>query len=174
MLFVAAFSLSCESSAGGDYPDCDVSRLSQVSFEALDADDQLTIVIQGSPCYEASLMVSISSADGSRLYEYEARFKPHVASQWDDSDLDEDAERLADQLVDPESFGLTSDLPPWLPGSEYYEENHQNIKISKQEYEELRRRDWITFTHSVHFEGWRVVAFDQESRRSIVVSEGTL
>ena len=119
-------------------------------------------------------MVSISSAGGSRLYEYEARFKPHVAVHWEDSSLDGDAERLADRFLETESFGLTSDLPQWLPEADYYEANYQIIQISKEDYEELLLKDWITYTHKVHYEGWRVVTFDPEGRRSIIVSEGKL
>ena len=119
-------------------------------------------------------MVSISSADGSRLYEYEARFKPHVAVHWEDSSLDGDAQRLAGRFLESESFGLTSDLPRWLPEADYYEANYQIIQISKEDYEELLRKDWITYTHKVHYEGWRVVTFDPENQRSIIVSEGTL
>ena len=174
LLIVTIFLLACEPSAGGDYPDCDVSRQLQVSFSGPSSVDQLAITIQGSPCYEASLEVFIASATGARLYEYEARFKPHVAVHWEDSSLDGDAERLADRFVDSESFGLTSDLPRWMPEADYYEANYQIIQISKDDYEELRRKDWITYTHSVHYEGWRVVAFDPENQRSLIVSEGTL
>jgi hypothetical protein len=174
LLVVFAILLACQSSASGDYPDCDISRQSQVSFEKPGAKDQLRVTIQGSPCYEASLAVSITSANGTRLYEYEARFKPLVASDWEDSSLDEDAERLAKRFIEPESFGVASDLPQWLPEADYYEANYQIIQISKEQYEELRTKDWITYTHSVHYEGWRVVAFDPENQRSIIVSEGTL
>lgn len=174
LLLATAFLLACESSAGDDYPDCNIARQSQVSFAGADSDDQLAITIQGSPCYDASLSVSIASATGTQLYEYEARFKPHVAVHWEDSSLDADAERLAGRFVDPESFGRTSDLPQWMPESDYYEANYQIIQISREDYEDLRHKDWITYTHSVHYEGWRVVAFDPENQRSIIVSEGTL
>ena len=174
LLVVTTVLLACESSVGDDYPDCDVLRRSQVSFAGPDSKDQLEITIQGRPCYEASLAVSIVSAEGSRLYEYEARFKPHVAVHWEDSSLDEGAERLADRFIEAESFGLTSDLPQWLPEMDYYEANYQIIQISKEHYEELLLKDWITYRHKVHYEGWRVVTFDPEDKRSIIVSEGTL
>jgi hypothetical protein len=114
------------------------------------------------------------SESGNVLYEYEAKFKPLVAVHWEDSSLDKDAERLADRFVDPESFGLTGELPKWLPEADYYEANYQILQISRERYEELLRKKWITYTHSVHYEGWRVVAFDPENQTSIVVSEGTL
>ena len=174
LLAATVFLFSCESSAGDDYPDCDVSRQSLVSFAGPDSKDQLAVTIQGSPCYEASLTISIASATGTRLYEYEASFKPHTAVHWEEPGLDGVAERLADRLVDPESFSLTSGLPQWLPEADYYEANYQVIQISKEQYEELRTKDWVTYTHSVHYEGWRVVAFDPENQRSIIVSEGTL
>ena len=154
--FVAVSLLACQSFASSDYPNRDVSRMSQVSFEGSGTTDRLTIAIHGSPCYEASLAINISSANGTQLYKYESRFKPHVAVQWDDSRLDGDAEQLADRLVDPESFGLTSDLPPWRPDADYYEEHYQSIKISKEEYEKLRKGHWITYTHPIHYQGWRV------------------
>jgi hypothetical protein len=141
LLIVTTFLFACESSAGGDHPDCDISRQSQVSFAGPDSEDQLVITIQGSPCYEASLAVSIESATGTRLYEYEARFKPHVAVHWEDSSLNEDAERLADRFIEPESFSLTSDLPRWLPEADYYEAHYQIIQISREDYEALLLKD---------------------------------
>ncbi len=160
--------------ASNDYPDCDISREFQVSIEEKGSKDQLLITIQGSPCYEASLIVSITSEDGDRLYEYIARFKPHTPTNWEDPNLGEDAKYIAERFADPISFGLTSELPVWMPEADYYEEHYQTIQVSREEYERLRQKSWITYTHLIHYEGWRVLAFDPENQRSIVVSEGTL
>jgi hypothetical protein len=173
-LFILTCLVACDSSIGSEYPDCSVTRESQVSFTGLDSNDRLSLTIKGSPCYEASLSVSITSDTGKVLYEYKSKFKPLVAAQWDDSDLDEDAEILADRFVDPAAFGLTNELPEWLPESDYYEANYQKIQISREDYEQLRLKRWVTYTHPIHYEGWRVVAFDPENQHSIVVSEGTL
>ncbi|MEM7284234.1 MAG: hypothetical protein AAF438_21730, partial [Pseudomonadota bacterium] len=78
------------------------------------------------------------------------------------------------ELSDPASLGITSELPPWLPNPDYYDSHYQVVQIDKEEYEMLRTKNWISYTHSVHYEGWRVVAFDPDNQRSIIVSEGTL
>ena len=131
-------------------------------------------MIRGTPCYNASLAVFITSSKGTRLYKYEAEFKPHVAAHWQDPSLDRNAKELADRFVDPTSFSLGSSLPEWMPESDYYEANAQVIRVGRDEYEKIRIRDWITYTHPLHYEGWRIVAFDPENERAIVVAEGIL
>lgn len=160
--------------SGSGSPDCDITRESAVSVAGQDSKDRLIVSIKGSPCYEASLAVSVISEGGGQLYEYVARFKQHTSSHWEDPSLDEDARYVVERFVDPNAFGLTSELPLWMPEADYYEQHYQSIQISREDYDELRQKAWVTYTHPIHYEGWRVVAFDRENQRSIVVSEGTL
>ena len=157
---------------GSDYPNCDISRETQVSFSNPDATDRLSITISGKPCYEASLTILITAQGGRQLYRYEAPFKLHVAIQWDDPGLDKDAERLANRLFDDYWFGLTSELPAWLAEEEYSEANYQIVQIGRDYYEALRESHWATYSHPIHYEGWRVITFDPGKNEAVVVSEG--
>ena len=159
---------------GDSPPDCDVSGDMKISFSSEDATDVLSITISESPCYEASLEVSIVSEDGDLLYHYEAPFKPHVATQWDDPGLATDAKRSVDRFMDDISFERTSDLPAWLPEDEYYEANYQVVQIDRAYYDKLRDNDWSVYTHKIHYEGWKVIAFDRQRERTVIVSEGGL
>lgn len=166
--------LGLHSASAAELPACDISETASVHFSSEESADVLAVSISGKPCYEATLVATIASENGERWYHYEARFKPHTAVHWEDPSLDKDAEQEANEFVADESFGLTSELPEWLPEAEYYDAHYQVIQISKSEYEELRQHNWVTYTHSIHYEGWRVIAFDRDEQRTIIVSEGTL
>ncbi len=119
-------------------------------------------------------MVSIVSEAGDQLYLYEAPFKTHVAVQWDDPGLAEDAARLVRRLADQSSFTWTSDLPVWMPDREYYEANYQVLKIDRADYDRLRGKKWPVYTHPIHYERWRVITYNRQQDQAIVVSEGGL
>jgi hypothetical protein len=166
--------LGLHSANADDYVNCSISEETQVHFSNLESMDILTVSVSGAPCYEATLAITISSENGARWYHYEAPFKKHVVTHWEDPLLDEAATQLVQRLTDHNSFGLTSELPIWLPDDEYYEDNYQTIRVEKTYYEELQNVEWITYSHPIHYEGWKVIAFDQSKQVLVEVSEGGL
>lgn len=173
-LIVGLLALATSSANGDSPPDCDVSAVTLIPFSSDDATDRLSVAISGSPCYEASLVVSITTNDGRSVYRYEAPFKPHVATQWDYPGLAEVAQSLVNRFLDDISFSRTRDLPEWLPKDDYYEANYQEVQVDRAYYEELREQDWPVYTHLIHYEGWKVIAYDRNKGRTVVVSEGGL
>jgi hypothetical protein len=175
LLAITLFLLGTSLAYGDKHPDCEVTKESQISFSSKDAADRLSMAISGSPCYEASLDISITANDGRLLYHYEAPLAKHLVAPWDDPGLlAEEVEWFASRILSQESIGRTSDLPVWLPKDEYYEANYQVIQVDRDYYEELREYDWIVYTHHIYYEGWRVIAYDQQQARTVVVSEGGL
>ena len=166
--------LGLHSATADDYVNCSISKETQVHFSNPESLDILTVIISGAPCYEATLAITISADNGACWYHYEAPFKKHVVTHWEDPLLDEAAKQLIQRLTDQDSFGLTSELPIWLPEDEYYEDNYQTIQVEKAYYEELQNVEWITYSHPIHYEGWKVIAFDQSKQDLIEVSEGGL
>jgi hypothetical protein len=160
--------------SAGDYPDCNIIKETNIFFSNDKVKDRLSIKIIGQPCYEAELIIQITDIQGKILYDYTAPFKSHIAVQWDDSELDEDAKKFAAQEIGEDNFKRTEALPVWMPEDEYYEENYQEIKVSKPYYEKLLQKHWITFTHRIHSEGWKVIVFDREQQKVILVSAGGL
>jgi hypothetical protein len=161
--------------ANGDGPpDCDVSAVTLIPFSSEDATDRLSVVISGSPCYEASLALSITTEDGYAVYSYEAPFEPHVATQWDYPGLAEVAQGLVNRFLDDISFSRTRDLPEWIPKDEYYEANYQELRVDRAYYDKLRENDWPVYTHLIHYEGWKVIAYDRNKGQTVVVSQGGL
>ncbi len=173
-VLAAIFVLGFHSACADEYPACDIAETAQVQFSSDDSADVLSVIISGKPCYEATLVITIASENGAIWYRYEERFKQHVVTRWDNPLLDEDAQRLADRLTNQESFGLTSDLPIWLPKEEYYEQNYQTLEIEQARYEGLRNAKWVTYSHPIHYEGWKVIAFDQDKQDVVEVSGGGL
>ena len=171
LLVITLFVLGTGLAHGDDYPDCEVTKESQISFSSEDAADRLSITISGSPCFESSLDISITANDGRLLYHYEAPFAKHLVAPWEDpAILAEEVEWFANRVLGQESVGHTSDLPVWLPEDEYFDANYQVIQVDRDYYEEIREYDWIVYTHNIHYDGWRVIAYDQQQARTVVVS----
>ena len=158
----------------GDYPDCNIMKETQIFFSNDKVKDILSINIKGQPCYDAELLIQIKDINGKILYKYSSRFKPHIAIQWDDPELDKDAMKFTEQSMKESNFKSTKALPSWMPEEDYYEEYYQEIMVSKSYYDNLRQKNWITFTHMNHYEGWQVVVFDREQNKVVIVSKGGL
>ena len=92
----------------------------------------------------------------------------------DDPELGEEAEAVASQIVEPSNFSTASSLPQWKEAEEYWKNNIQDLKVSKKYYKKLRRSKWRIFSHSIHYEGWQVVVFDRDKKKTIIVSNGGL
>ena len=157
---------------GDSYPSCSVASKRNVPFTSWAGTDMLEVSINGNPCYEATLVLTITSEEGHRLYRYEAPFKLHVAAHWEDPDLAEDAKRLIQRFNDHVSFSKSSELPKWSSVEDYYEANYQVLQVDRAYYEMLLQQDWFVYTHKIHYEGWRVITFDRLKQQMVVVSEG--
>ncbi len=132
----------------------------------------LSVSIEGKPCFEAMLVISIASENGAVWYRYEAPFKNHVVTHWEDPLINEDARRLAKQLTQPDLFRRTSALPEWLQGDEYPEMGYQEFQVDRARYEDLREANWITYDHPIHYEAVISIAFDQKKQEVVEVLEG--
>lgn len=105
-----------------EYPSCYVEQQSLIAFSTASPTDTLKVRIVGTPCYKGRLTISITSANGVKLYSYAAGFKRHTAVQWDDPDMPKIAVELAKRIVAPTYKSTTADLPPWLPKTDYDEQ----------------------------------------------------
>ncbi len=158
----------------GDNPDCNIMKETHTFFSNDKVKDILSVNIKGQPCYKAELIIQITDIHGKILYKYSSQFKPHIAIQWDDPTLDKDANKFAEQVIRNDNFSSTKALPPWMPKDEYYDEYDQEIMVSKSYYEKLCKKNWVTFSHMNHYEGWQVIVFDREQQKAVLVSKGGL
>lgn len=156
------------------YPDCNIKTSSSANFSNDDKKDIITVTINGSPCYEGELSLSITNPDGKIIYNYTARFKLHTAVPWEDYKLDEVAKEVAAAMTKEAHFQSSKELPVWQPNDEYYEVNYQEIEVPKEYYNKLRQANWITFSHLTHYEGWRVIVYDRIEHKVVIVSNGGL
>ena len=67
----------------------------------------------------------------------------------------------------------TRALPEWQPEEQYYEANSQNISVSEEYYNDIRKRGWRTFSHQIGYEGYRFIVYDREQKKAIEVSSGS-
>ncbi len=172
--YIWAWAMAPLISPAAEYPSCNVQKDVRVAYSEKQPTDTLSVRIKGWPCYKATLNIRITGKSGKVLYAYQEPFKSHVATQWDDNTLDEDAKALADRITHVDSFKSTKQLPEWKPADAYYEDYYQELKVEKACYEGLRKQKWRTYTHPIHYEGWKVIVFDQEKKQTVEVSSGGL
>ena len=157
-----------------NYPECNTHKLAPITFSGKEIADSLSVTVTGKPCYKAFLNIQIKSNDGKFLYQYKAPLKKHLNVKWDDPSLDKAAIDFVMRLIRPDSFGLTSELPAWNSEKEYYEETYQVLKVTREYYEELLSKKWITYYHPIHSEGWKIIVFDVDKNETVEVSSGGL
>ncbi|NQY95081.1 MAG: hypothetical protein HRT43_13025, partial [Campylobacteraceae bacterium] len=92
--------------------------------------------------------------------------------QWDDPNIDKDAERLAQRMLKKYNFKKSNSLPVWLEKEAYYEETFEEINITKKAYNNYREKNWHIFTHMIHYEAWKTIIFDQERKEIIHIING--
>lgn len=157
----------------GSSPPCHIELTGKVAFRSEMSHDALQVAIHGEPCYRALLKIRIAAPDGTLLYTYETLFKPHVAIQWDDPGLPQDAEALAVRiLAQAGPIGSTDELPPWAAPDNYYEEHYNVIQVIRTTYESLRRHPRPIFSHPTGYESWRSVIYDTQRQAALVILEG--
>lgn len=155
-------------------PACDATAQKPLSFRTATSRDTVTVTIRGKPCHEALLSIRITSDAGKPLYTYEAPFKKHVATHWEDPELPRDAANLAKSIATQDEKKTTDSLPPWLPEADYYEEHYNTIKVSREQYEQLKKQKRPIFTHPTHYEQWQSVIYDPGTGRAQLLFEGGL
>lgn len=171
-VFFVIFLLVVSPAFAGGLPNCSIHKESNIAFSSDDQLDVLLVSIEGAPCAKANLTIAIKNSNDDVIYSYQAPFKRHVAVHGNDSYLDRDALAFVDEVFAERQFSDTSQLPRWESKLEYWETNYQEIKISKSYYESLRNLNFPTFSHIIHYEGWRVLTYDTKRKEVIVVSEG--
>jgi hypothetical protein len=153
---------------------CNETAKQTISFRTATSRDTVTVTIRGNPCHEALLSIQITSDTGKPLYSYEAPFKKHVATHWEDPGLPADAEKLAKRIAAQDEKKTTENLPPWLPEADYYEEYYDVIMVSQDQYEQLKKQKRPIFTHPTHYEQWKSVIYDPGTGKAQLLFEGGL
>ncbi|MDH5629578.1 MAG: hypothetical protein OEY96_05420 [Gammaproteobacteria bacterium] len=161
-------------SYANELPSCDIEIEKPIFISNKHAEDTLSVHIKGEPCHKADLEILIKDVNDKEIYQYRAPFKPHIAVQWDDKDLNKFAKQFAQEAFKEYRFGHTNKLPEWMPKEEYYEENYQELEVSKEYYLSILSKSWQTFSHMTHYEGWQIIAFDQNSNKFVLISKGGL
>src|SRR6185369_2270465 len=98
-------------------PPCQHSVSRQIPFTSPAAKERLTVTIGPGACHSAELSIVVTSARGKMLYSYVAPFKKHVATQWDDPALPEEARQFVNDTAS-HALVARSEFPiPKPPGT---------------------------------------------------------
>ncbi|MDZ4325955.1 MAG: hypothetical protein U1A73_13220 [Pseudomonas sp.] len=174
LLATALFATPLLGFAATSLPACHETATAPLSFRSEQSRDTIEVTIRGAPCHAAMLSVRITSDAGKVLYSYDAPFKMHVAIHWEDPELPKRAAEFASRIAAQDEKETTSDLPPWQLENDYYEEHFNLIKVSKEQYEQLRSQERPIFTHPTHYEQWQSVIYEPETGLARILLEGGL
>jgi hypothetical protein len=152
-------------------PSCQLHKSRAVSFRSATSPDILDISIGPGACYDATLKLVVLTNAGVELYSYIAPFKRHTATDWEDPNLDRDAQQFVDSQLSG-AMSLSSDLPPFAEPDAYYEANYQTIKVPRAMYEKLRDEPRPMLCHATYYEGWQCVVFDEKTGKAVIVTAG--
>lgn len=155
------------------YPACHVAKTEEIYFRSYREKDVLAASINGNPCYEAILNITIKTRGGRHLYLYEAPFKPHVAIHWEDLRVPKDPQDFLNFLF-KEGMKRRQDLPPFISDEDFAERYNNRLEVGQKSYERLRRAQKPMFWHLTHYEAWRYVVYDEKEQKGIVVASGGL
>ena len=157
-------------------PACKIEKIIPTNFKNLKSNDKLYISVIGAPCYKVILTIRIISEDNKVLYEYIHPFKKHVATQWDDPNLEADAKNFVKHLIKNHSVSA-SNLPPFSSSEEGRKTPvgyDYTITINEKFYKNIIKSNKPVFTHPTHCEAWRYIVYDEKSSKGVIILEAGL
>ena len=156
-----------------DYPSCDITKEKEVSFRSFQSKDTLSVSVVGNPCYEAILTLEVVTESKERIYKYESEFQLHTPVSWEDPELDQVAEELAERIIQS-AIGNTAELPISfkceLPSESCVSYEKNTIPLGQ--YKKIREDALPLLSHPTYYEGWASYIFDSEAMVVIKVYEG--
>jgi hypothetical protein len=147
---------------------CSVARTAPVSFRGPGSADRLSVAVVG-PCTTARLRISIHTVDGALLYGYDAPFVGHVVVP--QGQLPRAARDLAARVLTDGMGDNTASLPPYAPPYEYCSQHYGVLKVTRQQYEALRREKQPMLRHPIGHEASKIVVYDTARRRALTLLE---
>jgi hypothetical protein len=160
-------------SFAGEYPACNIAKSKEVSFQSNNSKDILEVSVIGTPCYEAKFKIRVISSSKETIYEYNSTFKQHNSIHWEDPNLDKDAEKHVNYVLE-HAITTSSKLPDVFaceipdPQCEPYEKN----VVPLEEYRSIKESNVPMLNHSTYYEGWASFVFNPKTKKTIKVLEG--
>ena len=148
---------------------CNIRREKAISFSEDKPTDKLIVTIRGRTCDTAVERIRIVSSTGKLLYQHSEPLRNYFTEKITKAD----AERAMEVVLGEDQVKSTRALPEWQPEEQYYEANSQNISVSEEYYNDIRKRGWRTFSHQIGYEGYRFIVYDREQKKAIEVSSGS-
>ncbi len=155
------------------YPACNITKTKNIHFRNYTETDVLFASIEGAPCHEAKLKITIKTRQGQIIYYYEAPFKPHIAVHWEDLEVPKDPQDFLDRLF-REGLKRSQDLPPFVSEKDFEDNYNNQLKVDPNLYERIRLARRPIFRHLTHYEEWRYVGYDDKTTKGIVIAIGGL
>ena len=151
------------------YSECNVSNEKHAHFSNTKTPDRFVVQTKGKDCNSATKYIQIFTSKNKLIYE-------HISALSDgfrENITLENAEYVVELVLREDFFGKTNKLPKWEPHDMYYENNMQEITVSKSYYKMLQGQNWPTFTHHYGYEGFVTIVFDPNKNKVVEVTSGS-
>jgi hypothetical protein len=149
-------------------PPCQYSTGRQIAFTSPASKERLTVGIGPGACHSATLSIVVTSPQGKVLYRYAAPFNRHVAIQWDDPGLPDEAREFVDNTT-AHALVPKENLPDPAPKGEA-DEGQAELLVSASVYKRLVSSGQPVLYHPTYYEGGQYVVFDPATRAARVVA----
>ena len=68
--------------------------------------------------------------------------------------------------------GNTSKLPAYLDPDAYYDKYYEEIQVSKEKYNQLRKKKYPILMHQTYYEGYTKLYYDPELGEVVILIVG--
>jgi hypothetical protein len=146
-----------------DYPSCNVNVTTKHEIYPNEF-AVIQLSVQGAPCYDADMILKISSADKT-IYEYKAKFKPHVAIHWEDL-TEQDVKSYAIRATKPFNIQSCSELEPL--NNDVFD---VYALVNAEQYQGYKQSNCKIFHHQIHYEASKTVILPKGLNKAILVNK---
>ena len=140
-------------------PPCQLSVSRGISFSGPSALDNMTISIGPGPCHSAQLTLVIKDKRQRILYRYDAPFKRHTATQWDEPSLPDEARKLIDDMA-RDVVAARSEVPRPDPEGQIAEGGSAELLVPSLVFNRLISGKQPVLYHPTYYEGGQYVIYD--------------
>lgn len=146
-----------------EYPSCNVDITKKHEIYP----DEFAVIklsVQGAACYDADMILKVLSGEKT-IYEYKAKFKPHVSIHWEDL-TEQDVKNYAVRATDSFNIQSCSELEPL--NNDVFD---VYPLVTTEQYQTYKNSDCKVFHHQTHYEASKMVVLPKGLKKAIPVNK---
>ena len=149
----------------------------EIDFTPADNNEKIVVTISGEIYSESKFDFSIISADNKTIYSFSNELNnllliKEYAEIFPEEEVKTMVKDFADNMVKNCFIGYTNQLPEYLGQNDYYAEYYEEINVSKEKYNELRKHNYTLISHQSYYEGYVKIYYDPTLDKVVTLITG--